>query len=52
MTVEQFVDLVAEMRANQKFYHIFGEKYFKESMESTLKVDDMLKRLYKGEKLT
>lgn len=52
MTREQFADLVAKMRANQKFYALYGDKYKWECIHAENEVDDMLKRIYKGEQLT
>lgn len=53
MKAEDFINLVAEMRANQKFAHLYPWKYKNDAIESEHKVDDFLKRhIHAGEQLT
>lgn len=48
MTKEQFCDLVAEMRAQQKFAYLWPDKYKASCILAEQKVDEAIKNIHVG----
>lgn len=48
MTKEQLADLVADMRAKQKFYYLWPDKYKFDCIQAESKVDEAIKKIHLG----